>query len=200
MPIINLEQGSQEWLDYRKKKVMATDIPVILGSNPWKKKLELWEEKLGLRPPTQMNDAMRRGQKLEPIARKLACELIGIDFRPVVIESTKYPWLAASLDGISELGRYILEIKCTKLKTHLEAIEQCFPKYYQDQVYTQLEVSQAEICYYFNYCPEYEEKPYAIIEVYPNHEKEAEIISKGYEFYVQMCTMRPPVEWELKKR
>lgn len=201
MPIVNLEQNTPEWLAWRQSKLTATDIPVILGSNPWKKKLELWEEKLSLRPPQPMNPAMARGQALEPAARKLASELLDIDFNPAVVESLKYPWLAASLDGINlNKGDYILEIKCPKEFTHLDAANGNLPEYYMDQIQTQLLVAQAEICYYFSYRPEYIDQPYAIIEVYPNHEKHMEIVSKGYEFYVQMCTMCPPVEWELKKK
>ena len=62
MSIIPLEQGSAKWLEYRKSKVMATDSPILLGSNPWRTPIELWEEKLGLREPQPLNDAMRRGQ------------------------------------------------------------------------------------------------------------------------------------------
>lgn len=199
MPVKNLEQGSIEWLNFRKSRIMATDIPIILGSNPWKSKIELWEEKLDIRPPVQLNDAMRRGQELETTARKLASELIGIEFEPVVIESTKYPWLASSLDGIG-IGKnqYILEVKCPKEFTHVESTDGNIPIYYMDQIQTQLICSEASICYYFSYRPEYTNKPYAIIEVRPDPEKHQEILHKGYEFYVNMCTMNPPVQWKLK--
>jgi putative phage-type endonuclease len=192
MKIINTEQGSKEWLEYRKSKIMATDVPVILGSNPWKTKFELWEEKLGFRPAPQLNDAMRRGQLLEPEARKLACELIGIQFEPCVCESLEYPWLAVSLDGLSKCGKYILEIKCPKESTHLEAIQNCYPSYYYDQIQSQLLVTGADTCYYFSYRPEWKEKPYAIINIYSDLEKRLEILRKGKEFYNQMCTMSSP--------
>jgi putative phage-type endonuclease len=198
-----LEQGSPEWHKYRSDHVMGTDIPIILGSNPWKTKLELWEEKLGMRPPQEINDAMRRGQELEPIARKLASELIGVEFEPVVYESFLYPWLAASLDGYiypENTDGYILEIKCPKESTHLEAINGFIPEYYADQIQTQLLVTQAEMSYYFSYRPEYIEKPYSIIEVYPNFEKHIEILAKSKEFYMNMCNMNPPHDWKLKER
>jgi putative phage-type endonuclease len=200
MARIELEQGSPEWLAWRQSKITATDISIILGSNPWKSKLELFEEKLGLRPAQPLNNAMRRGISLEPEARLLASSKIGIAFEPCVFESEKYPWLAASLDGWCGEYNILLEIKCTGMEKHIEAISGIMPEYYADQVQVQLLCSEAEICYYFSYRPEYTEKPYAIIEVYPNIEKQAEIIAKGQEFYVQMCTMCPPVEWQLKKR
>lgn len=200
MPIINLEQGSAIWLAFRKQRIMATDIPVVLDVNPWKTKLELFEEKLDIRPPIELNDAMRRGMMLEDPARALASSLIGIKFYPTVIESAEFPWLAASLDGLSSCSKYILEIKCPNAGTHEEAIDNRIPIYYQYQIQTQLLVSDADIAYYFSYRPECKEKDYAIVEVYPDHEKWAEIIEKGYEFYVQMCTMQRPEEWKLKVR
>ncbi len=198
MAIINLDQGSKEWLEWRKSHVTATDISIILGSNPFKTEMELWEEKLGFRESQEMNDAMKRGQLLEPDARKMASELFDINFEPVVIESDEYPWLGASLDGISKCGKYILEIKCPKAATHDDAMDGRFPIYYEDQIQTQLLVSGAEICYYFSYRPECAHKTYSIIEVYPDPEKHEEILKKGYEFYVNMCTMNPPEQWKLK--
>lgn len=202
MTIVSLEQGSEEWKKWRTSKVMATDVPVILGSNPWKSKLELWEEKLGLRPPTQLNAAMKRGQDLEPEARKLASDFLGMDFEPCVYQCDKYPWLAASLDGISINIKdpYVLEIKCPKESTHIDATNDIIPEYYMDQIQTQLLVIGAQICYYFSYRPEYKEKPYAIIPVHKYEKKQQEIIDKGQGFYIQMCRMDPPEEWVLKKK
>src|ERR1700679_38165 len=156
MPIIkNLVQNTPEWHDFRAAHIMATDIPCILGSNPWVTKQQRWEEKLKLRPPVEMNDAMRRGILLEEEACILASKIIEIDFRPFVVESTKYPWLAASLDGMGWMKNgYILEIKSPKDSVHNDAINGIIPIYYADQVQTQLLCSEAHICYYFSYRPE----------------------------------------------
>jgi putative phage-type endonuclease len=199
MTIILLEQGSPEWLQYRQGKVMATDSSVLTGSNPWKKPIELWEEKLGLRESQKLNEAMKRGQELEPEARKLASLEIGIEFEPCVFESDQYPFMAASLDGLSECHSYILEIKCPKEKTHLEAIDGHIPPYYLDQIQHQLKCVQgAECCFYFSYRPEYKQKPFIIIRIRPDVERQLEIMEKNQEFYIQMCTMSPPEEWKLK--
>lgn len=200
MPVINLEQGSEEWKKWRMSKITATDISVILGSNPFKKKLELWEEKLGIRPPQQLNSSMERGQRLEPEARGLAETELKMKFTPQVIESNKNPWLAVSLDGISDDGKTILEVKCTNSKTHLDAIAGFIPEYYWDQIQCQLLCTEADVAYYFSYRPEYITKPFAIVDILPDPEKHNIIIEKGYEFYVQMCTMNPPNEWKLNKK
>lgn len=200
MPVIELVQGSQEWLDYRKSKIMATDTPILLGSNPWKTKLELWEEKLGFREPTPLNDAMRRGQELEPIARELAEIELKMKFTPKVIESEEHLWLAASLDGISACGKIILEIKCPKEATHLQTIHQNIPEYYIDQMQHQLLVTSAETCFYCSYRPEYKEWPLAIIQILPDLFKKKEIKLKSQIFYEDMQTMNPPTEWIFKPK
>lgn len=194
MGIINLEQGSPEWLEYRLSKIMATDISVINLSNPFKSELELWEEKLAIRPGPTMNDAMKRGQDLEPIARKLACKEFGINFKPVVYESDQHNWVAASLDGYCQDNNIILEIKCPKEKTHLQTFDQIIPMYYQDQMQWQLIATQASVCYYFSYRPECKERPVAIIEVVSDQDKQESLISKGWQFYQSFCTFSFPTK------
>ena len=124
---------------------------------------------------------------MEPEARKLASELIGIDFDPCVYESSRFPWLAASLDGYTyptNTDGYILEIKCPKEFTHLDAYDVNIPLYYLDQIQHQLLVTQAEICYYFSYRPEYKDQPYVIMEIYPNFEKHQENYRQGTRIWI----------------
>ncbi len=201
MPIIQLVQGSQEWLSYRQNRVMATCTPVILGSNPFKTKLELWEEKQGLRF-VEMNDAMREGQRKEPIARALIEENLGMKFIPVVYESDTHPWMAASLDGLSECSKYIIEIKCpSKPKLHNENKELKIPEYYMDQMLHQIMcVPNIETLYFCTYYPEDKESPLCIVKVKFNWFLTGKIIEKGYEFYMQMCNFEAPEEWKLKER
>ena len=41
-----VRQGSQEWLDYRRTVITATDIPVLLGISPYRCEADLADEKL----------------------------------------------------------------------------------------------------------------------------------------------------------
>ena len=34
---VDLVQGSQEWLDFRRTKRMASETPIIMGVSPWQK-------------------------------------------------------------------------------------------------------------------------------------------------------------------
>lgn len=196
--IEGLEQGTTPWLDYRRSHIMGTCCPIILGNNPFKTPMELWEEKLMMRPSAIINDAMIRGSALEPEARKLACEVIGIQFEPCVFENDAHSWMSSSLDGFSPCGKYILEIKSPNEKTHLMAINGEIPSYYIDQIQHQLACTKAELAYYFSYRPEHEKK-YAIVEVYPDHEYIIHMIEKEHEFYKCICTFCPPT-WTFKEK
>ncbi len=199
MPVIQVEQGTAEWLDLRRSHITATDISVIMGSNPFKTQAELFREKFGLVPPQASNAAMERGSRLEPEARAKACEVLGFDFYPVVIVSDDYPWAMASLDGIShlELCDVILEIKCPKEATHIEAIKGRIPEYYRDQMQWQMLVSKAEECSYFSYRPEFTLFPNFVIDVLPDKERQEQMLIKGYEYYQRLCTFDAPKEWKL---
>ncbi len=201
MPKIDLLQGSQEWHDYRKDHIMATDCAIIMDVNPWKDKCKLWREKQGLDEPEPMNDAMRRGQLLEPEARKLFVENTGIEMEPCVWESDQYPWMSASLDGISSCGKYILEIKCMSEKNHKEAIQGLIKEYYCYQMWHQLICTDAIMVYYLSYRPEFTENPFALTELILDREKKDIILKKEYDFWLRLCNFQEPEKpFQLKLR
>jgi len=103
---VELVQGSQEWLDFRKTKRMASETPVIMGLSPWQKPKDIVKAKRGENAKT--NYAMRRGQDLEPVARDVYQGIVGL-LRPAVFVSGDY---GASLDGIDLFNELIVEIKC----------------------------------------------------------------------------------------
>ena len=107
-----LTQGTPEWLDMRRKHIMASDAPIIMRVSPWKTCFSLWEEKLGLRASPQTNSAMERGNRLEPIALQAYNDYTGNCCEPQVVFHQEKKWMGASLDGIALDGSLILEIKC----------------------------------------------------------------------------------------
>ena len=127
MKIINLEQGSQEWLEYRLLRITGTDMSAIMGMNPWKTALDVYSEKMGLAAPIQINAAMQRGMDEEDNARELYNNTHGVNFIPQVIQSEKYPWAMASLDGVEE--NKFLEIKTPQEKNY-EKLCKAIPAYY----------------------------------------------------------------------
>src|SRR6202158_1272887 len=115
LELISLEQGSREWLDFRKTKITATDAAVIIRASHWKTPVQLYHEKLSNDPPAPPNERMQRGSDSQPNARALFNLTTALDMQPAVIVKD---WLMASLDGLSLCKLYILEIKCPGDKDH----------------------------------------------------------------------------------
>lgn len=115
----------EEWLKERQKGIGGSDAAVILGLNPYKNNIRLWEEKTGKVQAEDISDKpyVKYGTQAEDLLR----ELFKLDFpqyevshdENTIIKHPKYPFLFASLDGqlvdkeTGELG--ILEIKTTNI-------------------------------------------------------------------------------------
>jgi putative phage-type endonuclease len=106
-----LDQGGDKWLEWRRSLLTATDAAQLLGKSKYSTAYQCYQRKLGLIPELEETEPMRRGKREEPIARARFNELYDFDMQPCCIESEKYPFLGASLDGLSNSGEYILEIK-----------------------------------------------------------------------------------------
>jgi putative phage-type endonuclease len=188
MKIIDLEQGSPAWLSWRKTVITATDCPAIMGSSPWSTAYKAWQKKLGLIEEQPVNEAMQRGTRLEPEARAQFIERFGIEMRPAVVESTEFDFLGASLDGISQLGNQILEIKCGGVKLHEQAAQGIIPEYYLHQIQHQLLVTRADKAYYYSY----DGKDGICIEVRPDPLFEEAFLIKAREFWKCVAFSEPP--------
>lgn len=117
MKILNLTQGSTEWLNFRLSHITATDSGTISGMNQYQTKHQLWEEKMGIRAPKIPNVFMTRGSILEPEARKVFENKYNCTACDVVVQSEDYEFAMASLDGFLEDGT-ILEIKSPGKKNY----------------------------------------------------------------------------------
>jgi len=188
MKIIELEQGSQEWLSWRKTVITATDASIIMGNNPWETTYRCWQRKLGLIEEKKSNEAMERGKRLEPEARARFIELHGIDMMPAVVESTQIDFLGASLDGMSKDGSTLLEIKCGGDKLHAMASRGEIPEYYKDQMQHQLLVTGAEKCFYYSY----DGKNGIYLEVFPDPEYRVKFMPKARDFWRCVAFCEPP--------
>lgn len=111
MKKLNLEQGTDEWLEWRRGLLTATDAAVLLGESPYDTPFTGWQRKCGYIPEKTKTAPMQRGIDDEPIARVLFIEEYGINMTPCCIESETNTFIGASLDGISDCGRYGLEVK-----------------------------------------------------------------------------------------
>jgi putative phage-type endonuclease len=184
LKIISVEQGSESWLEYRRSRIMATDASAILGLSPWVNTFDLWQQKLQMVAPTIVNDKMRRGSELEPIAREEFNNKFLRNMIPMVVESSEHFWAAASLDGYCNDTNEILEIKCPGYDTHQLAIQGEIRPYYMAQMQHQIFVTRANQCMYWSYNPDMSEK-FVMIEVLPDYEYIEKMIEIEKKFYFE---------------
>jgi putative phage-type endonuclease len=148
----NLIQGTPEWLQMRKNYVGASDTPVIVGVNKYKKTpYILWQEKLGLIEDTSSSWATEYGTNLEPEARKVYEQMTNNFVAPCVIFHKEIPFMMASLDGMTIDGDLAVEIKCINKADHELARQGIIPEQYKPQVYHQLECLGHDKMHYFSY-------------------------------------------------
>jgi putative phage-type endonuclease len=188
MKVIDVEQGSDAWLAWRKTVITATDCPAIMGTSPWSTEYKCWQKKLGLIEEQKSNDAMERGKRLEPKARADFNRRYSYFMEPCVVESTDSDFLGASLDGLSDCQKYVLEIKCGGSKLHDLATKGEIPDYYKDQIQHQLIVTNAEKAFYYSYDGEQG----ICIEVFPDPDFKARFMEKARKFWKCVAFNEPP--------
>lgn len=143
----------EKWLEERKKGIGGSDAAAILGLNPYKDNIKLWEEKTGRRQAEDISEKeyVKYGTNAEDLLR----ELFKLDYpkyevrhdENTIIKHPKYPFLFASLDGTlidketGEMG--ILEIKTTNILQSMqkEKWKEKIPDNYYCQVLHYLNVT-----------------------------------------------------------
>lgn len=113
-----------EWLEARKNRIGGSEAACIVGMNPYRSNVELWEIKTGQVEAEDISDKpyVKYGSEAEQHLR----ELFKLDFPQYKVSyvednmwlNDKYPFAHASLDGWleDEQGRKgILEIKTTNI-------------------------------------------------------------------------------------
>lgn len=127
-----------DWLEQRKKGIGGSEASMVIGVNPWKSKLELWNEKV-----TQISniDATKQlmfkvGHTLEPIIADEYTEETGrkLEERPLKIHP-KYPFILGNIDREivgDKKGPGILEIKTKGGYTNWH--DEDIPIYYHAQI------------------------------------------------------------------
>lgn len=156
--IVNLEQGSQEWLDYRRNKFNASETPILFGRG-FSSVEQLANEKLGLRKnylsfldskrnlterEAKILLAVKKGQVTEESIRNLINKKYSMNFVPVVLMDDTDNRFSASLDGYDKKYNAVLEIK-TSLNTYNEILKKKrVSDAYIYQCYHQLMVSGAK--------------------------------------------------------
>jgi len=107
MEIINVQPNSQEWLQQRKDGLGGSDCAAALGVSKYKTPYQLWLDKTSQAPEQEDNDAMFWGRALEEPIRQKYSNLTDrkVTIPHGIIRNSKYPFMLASVDGITDDNR-----------------------------------------------------------------------------------------------
>lgn len=175
--VLDLQQGSTEWLLWRRYGIGSSDAPVIMNGSHFKRtRIDLWKEKLGKTLPRNFSafqtERMNRGVVLEPDARAWYKHYINPNTEPICAVHCVWDYLKASLDGWVPSSQTILEIKCPGDRDHNTALEGRVPEKYVPQINHLILVTGAQHCHYLSYSPSrpYKER-HALVSVTPDAEQ-----------------------------
>lgn len=196
----------------RKKKryTDGSDAAAIIGLNPYKTNIELWEEKTGIKEAPDISDKpyVIYGTKMEPILRE-SFQVKHPEYEiqheeNTIIRHPVYPFLFASLDGKlinKETGEFgILEIKTKKFHAdrQKEDWKEGVPYNYYLQVLHYLNVTGAKFAKLFaelTYADDYQATKTYDFDIYDEHIKNdmEYLLKKEIEFwkYVEDNKMPP---------
>lgn len=148
-----MEQRSSEWLKYRSKKIGSSEVSSILGVSPYMSAYELWEIKTGKRQAKPANFAMQRGTDAEVTIKSLFEQQhtqLGKLSTPT-LEYKDWPILIASLDGLSEDKKSIVEFKYPSKEVYSKSLNGEIPPHYYAQMQSQMLVSGCNDGYFVCY-------------------------------------------------
>lgn len=183
----NLEQGSHQWLEFRKNHLGSSDTPVVLGVSPYTTRQELYEDKVFGSKKVQSN-SMRRGHDLEPVARSILEDELGTFLFPAVYEDDKNSFMSCSLDGISADAKTMVEIKCPNKTDHAIALSGKIPDKYAPQLQKQLLVMNLDHMTYFSF----DGQKGASVKVYRDDKMIRRIVDEETKFWNNVLSHTPP--------
>ena len=151
---VKIEQGSIEWLMWRRNGVAATDAAAINGTSKWHTRLDVWKDKTDTNPPEQKSSsAMEWGHRIEPSLREKFAEVLETTVEPSeLFQNDEHPWMLASLDGRAFVdgNEAIVECKTTRSREDWfdEEDNEIIPEGYQTQALWQMMVTGIKTVYF----------------------------------------------------
>lgn len=104
----------------RTQFIGGSDVAAILGLDPYKTRLQVYEEKVGIAAPFEGNAHTRRGTRLEEIAAEEYMAKHSVKLRRVNqrIINPRYPFITARIDRVIVGQRKLTEFKCPSLGSY----------------------------------------------------------------------------------
>lgn len=192
-----------EWLEFRRKGIGGSDAAAVLGISPFRTKVDLYYDKLGL-PVDNSEDnwvAMEMGNLLEELVVRIFAKKTGLKIRPmpIMFQHPDHPWMLADVDRLvitQDNETAILEIKTTNYNARGKWEyngKPIVPPYYEAQGRHYMAVMDLDCVYY---CCLYgnNEDEVIIRRIDRDRDYEAELIALEEDFWVNnvQSKVQPP--------
>lgn len=162
MKIIEVIQGSPEWLAYRCGRVTASRVADVVAKTKtdWAASRSNYAAQLvcerltGTVAESYSDAAMRWGTETEPMARSCYQLVRGVDVTEVgIVQHPELDLSCASPDGL--VGRDgLIEIKCPQSNTHIQTLlSEKVPSKYNTQMQWQMACTKRKWCDFVSYDP-----------------------------------------------
>ncbi len=189
---LQLRQNTPEWLSFRKGKIGASEIPIILGVSPYKTPYQLWLEKTSKIDGFKKTANMQYGNDQEVKVREMLQNSFDVKLRDVVFQNDSYEWAIASIDAFGSTGTFpyylMYEIKCANKEDHQMALDGKIPEKYVSQLQWQLFVTGYDKTNYVSF----HKNDYVIVPVKRDYDIIRESLKKAEEFIQFVREKKPP--------
>jgi putative phage-type endonuclease len=154
--ILDLIQGSPDWLRARMEHVTASNVPAVLGISPYKTAYQYANELLSGAAEEDDGKAFlyQQGHAIEAAAREWGRANLGIEIEPAVVRSLYQKYLMASLDGMDEKKGIVFEAKYVGRDALHEIKSGLIKEHHKAQIQAQLLVTGFEMAIYFAMDPD----------------------------------------------
>lgn len=181
MKIVELQQGTMDWLSFRLAGIGSSDAPVVEGISPYRTIKQLFREKRSGKPIEQPGKEFifARGHQVEAIIRREFETLTGAEMKPICAIHDDFEYLRASLDGFDpRLG--VLEGKLTGQAVLAKARDGEIPDHHMSQMQHQFAVTGADLGQWFGHDGK---KSGVLVEVRRNEEYIKRLLEAEHRFW-----------------
>lgn len=147
MRVLDVKQGSPEWLAARSQFNTASEAPAMMGASKYLTREQLLRQKAtGIVPDVDAHKQalFDRGHETEEAARAIIEEMIGEDLYPITCVSDELG-LLASLDGGTMSGKKLMEHKLWSEALAAQVRAQDLEPHYYWQLEQELLVAEADV-------------------------------------------------------
>lgn len=197
MRLIPIDQQTRDWHRWRGAGVGASDAAAILGRQKkgFTDRATLLLEKTGQAERKSSTFQMRRGNRLEAVARKRYCDHTGFNPKPKCAEHDQFAWIRASFDGVDIDRRICLEIKCPDFNDHEFALNGMVPLHYRPQLCHLALVTGYDVIHYWSFNDGRKRFPHKdqhcrLVAYKPTPADLAELLDAERRFWRDVCEIR----------